>query len=251
MTIKDSFENVGFTPEEKMDLTARLERAAEQEDNMTNAAKRKIKRISGGMIFGIAAAVVMTAGALAAVLSPGLRDWMDATAPGASQALEDSIYRIGRSETYEGWTVTLDECVGDDTRAYIMASVTALEGVILERSEDKQITYDVEQVSDGESVPSYGEIHGTSCEIPDGNPADNKLSFFLELYDKPDQGLRGQRIGISIGRFRYHGLEDSSAEQPPLIDHMFLFEDIALDYPDTKLRLEPNVECPSWMGPPF
>ena len=63
MNIKESFERVGFTPEEKMDLTARLERAAEQEDNMTRATKQRIKKISGGMIFGIAAAVMMTAGA--------------------------------------------------------------------------------------------------------------------------------------------------------------------------------------------
>ena len=56
MNIKESFERVGFTPEEKMALTARLKRAAEQEENMTSQIKRKIKKISGGMIFGIAAA---------------------------------------------------------------------------------------------------------------------------------------------------------------------------------------------------
>ena len=66
MNIRDSFDRVGFTPEEKMDLTARLERAADLEENMTDATKRKIKRISGGMIFGVAAAAIMTVGALAA-----------------------------------------------------------------------------------------------------------------------------------------------------------------------------------------
>ena len=33
MNIKESFERVGFTPEEKMALTARLKRAAEQEQD--------------------------------------------------------------------------------------------------------------------------------------------------------------------------------------------------------------------------
>ena len=99
MNIRDSFDRVGFTPEEKMDLTARLERAAELEENMTDATKRKIKRISGGMIFGVAAAAIMTVGALAAVISPGLRSWFDTTTPGASSALEDGIYRLDRSET--------------------------------------------------------------------------------------------------------------------------------------------------------
>ena len=83
MNIKESFEHVGFTPEEKMDLTARLERAAEGKETMTNATKRKLKNISGGMLFGVAAAAVMTVGTLAAVLNPGLRTWFDTTTPGA------------------------------------------------------------------------------------------------------------------------------------------------------------------------
>ena len=58
MNIKESFEHVGFTPEEKMDLTARLERAAEGKETMTNATKRKLKNISGGMLFGVAAAAL-------------------------------------------------------------------------------------------------------------------------------------------------------------------------------------------------
>ncbi|MDE6865495.1 MAG: DUF4179 domain-containing protein, partial [Alistipes sp.] len=60
-------------------------------------------------VLGIAAAAVMTVGTLAAVVSPGLR-----TGCGGQEALESSIYRLDRSETYNGWTVTLDECVGDD-----------------------------------------------------------------------------------------------------------------------------------------
>ena len=121
MSIKERFESVGFTPEEKLDLTARLERAAEQEDNMTSATKRKIKRISGGMVFGVAAAVMMTAGALAAVLNPGLRGWFDTQTYGTQEKLEQGIYRLDRSETYNGWTISLGECVGDDNSVYIWA----------------------------------------------------------------------------------------------------------------------------------
>ena len=131
MNIKESFERVGFTPEEKMALTARLKRAAEQEENMTSQIKRKIKKISGGMIFGIAAAVMMTAGALAAVISPGLHNWFDTATPGASEILEDGIYRLNRSETFNGWTVTLGECVGDDSSVYIWVDIAAPERTVL------------------------------------------------------------------------------------------------------------------------
>ena len=42
MNIKESFERVGFTPEEKLELTARLEQAAKEEIK-TNTTKRNIK----------------------------------------------------------------------------------------------------------------------------------------------------------------------------------------------------------------
>lgn len=245
MNIKESFERVGFTPEEKMDLTARLERAAELEENMTSATKRKIKRISGGMIFGVAAAAIMTVGALAAVISPGLRSWFDTTTPGASSALEDGIYRLDCSETYNGWTVTLDECVGDDNSVYIWVDLTAPEGTVL-------------------APPEGGYIQGTYYEsgmmdleeIPDEDPTDNKVSFILRD-DWRKESLRGQTITIKLAPFIEYWFTGEGTEQSqhheentvtaPIKDHEWVFEDVKLDFPDQTVRLTPNVEVP-WNG---
>lgn len=222
MNIRDSFDRVGFTPEEKMDLTARLERAAELEENMTDATKRKIKRISGGMIFGVAAAAIMTVGALAAVISPGLRSWFDTTTPGASSALEDGIYRLDRSETYNGWTVTLDECVGDDNSVYIWVDLTAPEGTVLAPPEDGYIQ------------GSYLKADIMNVEqIADEDPTDNKMSFIIQE-DWQKESLRGQTITIKLAPFMEYWFTDdgrtlrthTKAEAPVRVSPLFSRKDV-------------------------
>lgn len=247
MSIKERFENVGFTPEEKLDLTARLERAAEQEENMTDATKRKIKRISGGMVFGIAAAVVMTAGALAAVLNPGLRGWFDTAGPGAPETLEKGIYRLDRSETYNGWTVALAECAGDDNSLYIWADVTAPEGTVLTTPGEGYFDT-VCRVEGAEG--SFGAMSY------DDDPTDNHVSILLRswiMYENP----RGKTVDIRLSPIvdtwwiedpetreeqSYRGSELTAA----IRDHEWVFEDVTLDYPDQTIHLEPNVEVP-WL----
>lgn len=238
MNIRESFARVGFTPEEKMDLTARLERAAELEENMTSTTKRKIKRISGGMMFGVAAAAIMTVGSLAAVLSPGLRTWFDTTTPGASSALEDGIYRLDRSQTYNGWTVTLDECVGDDSSVYIWVDLTAPEGTVFAPREGGSL-----------NIMYYiGSMGMNLQEIPDENPADNKKSFILQN-SWQDESLRGQTATIKIGPVMENWwtdpLTDSAQNhEEALLDYEWVFEDVELNFPDQTVRLTPNVEVP-------
>ena len=248
MNIKESFERVGFTPEEKMALTARLKRAAEQEENMTSQTKRKIKKISGGMIFGIAAAVMMTVGALAAVISPGLHNWFDTATPGASEVLEDGIYRLNRSETFNGWTVTLGECVGDDSSVYIWVDIAAPEGTVLAPPENGyfHIVY---------NIPGKGGTNMT--QLPDEDPTDNVISCLIQHNAQNEDGsLRGETVTIQIDPIidcwwtdrlteqaqRHEGSELTAA----IRDHMWVFKDVKLDFPDQTLCLEPNVEVP-WL----
>lgn len=254
MSIKESFERVGFTPEEKMDLIARLEQAAEQEDIMTNATKRKIKKISGGMVFGIAAAVIMTAGALAATISPGLHTWFNVIDPGASEVLESGIYRLDRSETYNGWTFTLGECVGDDSSVYIQVEVTAPEGTSLALREDGYFStlYMIE-------CGDYG-TGGNLNLLPDEDPNDNHLTFLIQ-HDFAWENLRGKTVDIEIKEFVdcwvdfeaadgddiwdiWH--EEGTEMTAAIRDHIWVFEDVTLDFPEQTIRMEPNVEVP-WL----
>lgn len=254
MSIRERFESVGFTPEEKLDLTARLERAAEQEDNMTSATKRKIKRISGGMVFGVAAAVMMTAGALAAVLNPGLRGWFDTQTYGTQEKLEQGIYRLDRSETYNGWTVTLGECVGDDHGVYIWGDVAAPEGTVLAFPEDSGLTASCWMENQEDRLGSIG------AHFMDDDPTDNHVSVLIRPFMTWGESPRGETVTLHLGPIvddvRTYGpeleggwrevLSTGSELTAAIRDHEWVFEDLTLDYPDQTIQMEPNVEVP-WL----
>ena len=247
MNIKDSFAHVGFTPEEKSDLTARLEQAT-KEGSKTNTTKRKIKRIGRGTVFGIAAAAVMTVGALAAVLNPSLRSWFDTTTPGAHETLESGIYRLDRSESYNGWTVTLDECVGDDSSVYIWVDITAPEGTVLAPPEDGYFQLYYSTYGGGSNM----------IQLPDEDPTDNQISCLIQRnsHNQYNGSLRGETVTIQIDPIIDCWWTDRLTEQAQLHegseltaairDHTWVFENVTLDFPDQTLRLEPNVDVP-WL----
>lgn len=318
MNIRESFARAGFTPEEKMDLTARLEQAAEQEENMANETKRKMKKISTGMIFGIAAAVMMTAGALAATLSPGvvrtwlhvgapdvpqtadssvcqpdqsvdtglpaipekpalpveavpsvgpveepveepqapvkpsgeLRTWFNTSAAAAPEALENNTCGLKRSETYNGWTVTLDECTGDRSSVYIHATLTAPEGVVL----DESCFYGFYWLESGDNNGSGGHMY----HLPDEDPTDNRITFLIQD-DFNYESLIGKTAKVKITDLLNYWWEQEDAElteeekvfyeqltelTDAIRGHVWTFEDVVLDFPAQTVQLESGARVP-------
>ena len=244
--INESFDEIRFTQEEQMELADRLRWAAEQEKTMTEGTKRKVKKVSRGVVIGIAAALTLTAGTLAAALSTGLRGYFDTATPGAQEKLESGIYQLNRSLEYNGWTVALTDCVGDDNKAFIWVEVTAPEDVSLTESENRwfRTLFDLS----GEGI--VGPMGGSLYTIPDGDPEDNRLSFCIEASPWVDGGLRGAVMDITLdpiedvalaGGENYQEIEMYERTEA-IRDHSWLFEDVVLDYPDQAIRLEPGLE---------
>ena len=244
--INESFDEIRFTQEEQMELADRLRWAAEQEKTMTEGTKRKAKKVSRGVVIGIAAALTLTAGTLAAALSTGLRGYFDTATPGAQEKLESGIYQLNRSLEYNGWTVALTDCVGDDNKAFIWVEVTAPEDVSLTESENRwfRTLFDLS----GEGI--VGPMGGSLYTIPDGDPEDNRLSFCIEASPWVDEGLRGAVMDITLdpiedvalaGGENYQEIEMYERTEA-IRDHSWLFEDVVLDYPDQAIRLEPGLE---------
>lgn len=249
--IQHGFENIRFTQEEKAGLAARLRQAAEQkEDVMTNETKKKVRKLSRGAVIGIAAALTLTAGAVAAAVSPTLRSYFDTRSPEDQKALEQGIYRLDRSLTHNGWTVALDECVGDDYQAFIWVDVTAPEGMRLKAPEDGTFVsgYSLERKE------HTGYMSRNLEALADENDQDNKISFCLEATSLSDEGLRGDTVDITLEPIvdtwiTGFGTEAAQThEGGPLTEairgHSWVFEDVELSYPDQSVRLEPEIEVP-------
>jgi len=249
--IRHGFEDIRFTQEEKANLSARLRQAAEQkEDAMTNETKKKVRKLSRGAVIGIAAALTLTAGAVAAAVSPNLRNYFDTRSPEDQKTLEQGIYRLDRSLTYNGWTVALDECVGDDYQAFIWVDVTAPEGMRLKAPEDgifmSGFNLDAEEIG--------GLTGGSLYALEDENDQDNKISFCIEANPSLDGGLRNSTVDITLdpivdtwvtgketGPVQFH---EGGPLTEAIRDHSWVFEAVDLNYPDQSIRLEPNLQVP-------
>lgn len=186
-----SFDYFAFTPEEKEQLTDRLRQAAEQEERMKEPTKRIIRHTGRRLLIGAGAAAALTMGTLAATVGGGLLGYFEARTPEDQGGLEDGIYRLDRSESWNGWTVALTDCVGDDANSYVWVEVTAPEGTVLCPPEDGQFC-------SGYTMRTAEEYSGSSItSIPDDDPGDERISFCLELTAL--QGtLRGRTVDLTL-----------------------------------------------------
>lgn len=251
--LRHSFDPIFFTPEEKEHLTARLKQAAEQEDNMKDSTKRTIHRTSHRLILGVAVAAALTTGALAAAVSGSFLTYFEARTPEDQSTLAEGIYQLNRSETYNGWTVSLTDCIGDDTNVYLWVDVTAPEGTILAPLHDGWFYGDFSlEFPAGVS----GTVGSGIAPIPDQNPQDNRISFCLDL-GVHDGTLRGQSIDVTLDTLVDRWWSDPLTDQAELHewdvmgaikDHVWVFEDVVLNYPDQAVRLTPDLEIPYMDG---
>ena len=245
--LRHSFDPILFTQEEKEQLTARLRQAAEQEDNMNDSTKRTIRHTSHRLIIGVAVAAALTTGALAAAVGGGLMGYFEARTPEDQSTLEEGIYQLNRSETYNGWTVELTDCIGDDTNGYVWVEVTAPEGTVLQPPEGGQFCsmYYLDSPEDhfGRNITA----------LPDSDPQDNCISFCLEL-NSLDGNLRGQTVDFTLEPIvdvwwtdsgtEYAAQHNGSELTEAIRDHTWVFEDVVLDFPDQAVRLTPELEIP-------
>ena len=245
--LRHSFDPVFFTQEEKEQLTARLLKAAEQEDAMKDSTKRAIRHTSHRLIIGVAVAAALTTCALAAAMGGGLLGYFEARTTEDQSALAEGIYQLNRSETYNGWTVSLTDCIGDDTNGYVWVDVTAPEGTVLQAPGGGEFCsmYHLESPEDrfGSSISA----------LPDSDPQDNRISFCLELTSL-NGDLRGQVVDLTLDPIvdvwwtdpgtsravQHRGSELTQA----IRDHVWVFEEVALDFPDQAVRLTPNIQVP-------
>ena len=249
--LRHSFPPISFTPEEKEHLAARLKAAAEQEETMNNTRRHTVRHISRRIAIGAGVAAALTTGALAAAMNGGLLNYFDARSPEDRNALEESIYQINRSETYNGWTVELTDCIGDDTNGYVWVEVTAPEGTVLQPPKGGQFCsmYYLDSPEDhfGRNITA----------LPDSDPQDNCISFCLEL-NSLDGNLRWQTVDFTLEPIvdvwwtdsgtEYAAQHNGSELTEAIRDHTWVFEDVVLDYPDQAVRLTPDLEVPYMDG---
>lgn len=141
---------------------------------------------------------------------------------------------LNLSQTVDGWTMTLTDCIGDDNRLYVGIEVTAPEGTVL-MEQGVPLPYGIEEididVGEGARHPGAWYI----SQIPDDSETDNHLRFVLWM--NCQESLDGKNLSLTLGKLSHgNGVCD--------FDGSWSFQDIQLDLADQSIRLEPQVSVP-------
>lgn len=232
---KTELDRVRLTAESKKALaeSLRRRRTADRPEIRT----RRL-RLGAGRIAAAAAVVcLLVTGAVAGVVaSPTLRDLVF----GDSAGYEQSSGFVGKSVERDGWTVTITDCVGDDRNLYLGIEVEAPEGVVLDAEDYRFLEYSNDFIRGGGSSGMQ--------RLPDDDPTDNKIQFMQKFYSSSfdSDGFSGRSrfmLKKLVHNFKWEEQENGRRIQKYDEDcgATWDFGYLDISYPDSTIRLEPNV----------
>ena len=135
----------------------------------------------------------MTAATVAAVGDPSLRGIIS----GDSAGYDQSSGIIGRSIEDGGWTVSITDCVGDESYCYIGVEVEAPEGTVLDGD---YYLMNAEFDSDMLHKGNGGGRDSLLRPLPDDDPTDNKVRM-VYTWSELGAGLSGARVRLRLTNF--------------------------------------------------
>lgn len=234
------FSHIEFTQDEKAALAQRLQQAAEQEETMTDNTKKKVRNVSRGMVVGLAAAAILTVGALAAVLNPTWGGLFSFQSSEEQELLEKLTYEIGETKTVDGWEITLSRCAGDDMMLYLWIDMKA----------PANFTYDPPE--NFQDLSTDWKLIWNGTQQNDGNGAyslhwdeETRTITYCSFWAIRNP-VAGKTVDIILEPLYWYGYDRDTEKEitSPLWDGNVVFEDVKLDYPNQTIHLTPNVEVP-------
>lgn len=239
---RDELDRMRLTEESRRALTSSLGRHRRPE--------RRPLRVTGGLrqaaVIAAAVCLLTTAAVAMVAASPTLRD----SVFGEGGGYEQSSSFIGRSIEKNGWTLTITDCVGDDLDLYLGLELVAPEGTVLDQ--DKGYFFGDSTFSFTMDFPGLGRDGGAEglFQIPDGNPTDNRISFLVharafDFFQGSAQSFNGQRVRLAFpGLSHYIWIEEEPDWRREVVrdcDETWDFGTLTVSYPDSTIRLEPDL----------
>lgn len=182
------------------------------------------------LVLGLAAAVILLLGmtVYAAVQPEVLAAWfprffaaqedsLEEITRNQAEIMEKGLVPIGKSQTHNGYTVTLQSGISDSRRAILIFEVTAPEGTIL----DSDVTsvkscIDIEVPSPGEG--NYAAAMRGGFRIPDHDPQDNRLLIAEEMIVQPPENAPFSLADGAVGKIHIEAILDcSDRENAPAV----------------------------------
>ena len=149
---------------------------------------------------------------------------------------------VGRQGEHNGWKATVTDCVGDKYRAYIGIEVEAPEGTVLDEGLYAMwVDNDFDTGGREERPYSYGGF---------ADPTDHKVRLRYD-WASSDGGANHVKLRLKLSDFHEnHGYlyEERNWDRETLCEGEWDFGWMDIDYTDSTIHLEPNVEIPGGDG---
>ena len=137
--------------------------------------------------------------------------------PNQAEIMEKGLVPIGKSQTHNGYTITLHSGISDSRRAILIFEVIAPEGTVLDSNFtilDSQIDVEIPSLKTG----NYAASLRGGFPIPDNDPYDNRLLTAVEITVQPPKGAAFSLADGAIGIIHIRSiLNCSDREKAPAV----------------------------------
>lgn len=189
---KAELDRVRLTGESKRALAESLGRRSE---GKTAAYKRPLR--VRHIIAAAAAVCLLAALAVPAIAQVAGIPTLGSIFAGDQAGYDQSSGVIGRTMENDGWTVTITDCVGDESYCYLGVEVTAPEGTVLDGD---YYLMDAEFDSNMRYKGNGGGADGLLRPLADDDPTDNKVRMVFQ-WSELGAGLSGARVRLKLTNF--------------------------------------------------
>lgn len=217
---RDKMDCVRLSASGKQSLIAELATAGEK------PAPRPRRILRTGLVTAAIAGLLTVAAGAALLMVPVLRNYF---VDSSQYVYQKNSQVLDLSQTIDGWTLTLADCVGDGRFLYIGMELTAPEGIIPNPSANFD-WYDL-VIPDG-AIGRTGNI----VRLPDNDPADNRVQF--AFWQGTYHSLNHQTLDLAFGKLS-HRIQPGSID---VIEHegIWRFPAVSIDFPQNEIHLMPN-----------
>lgn len=238
------FSHIQFTQDEKSALAQRLQQAAQQQAAVPARSGKRAGKLRRGVVIGLAAAALLTVGALAAVLRPAWGGLFSFQSSQEQSLLEELTDKIGETKTAGGWEITLSQCAGDDTMLYVRMDLKAPDSFRYDPPEDYlrlEASWDL--MMDGRRQNA-----GSAVSQFDWDEETRTLTYWSGW--PTGNSIAGKTGDLILEPLHWFGWDPENCEfvRIPLWEGDVAFEDGTLSYEDQTIRLTPNAEIPYLNG---
>lgn len=126
-----------------------------------------------------------------------------------AEIMDTCLIPINKSQTYNGYTITLQSGICDNRRVIFIFEVAAPAGITLD-SNTCILDCDIEVEKPHPNTGNYSAVVKSGFQIPDEDPFDNRFCVAKEVTVQPPESLHYSLADGAIGVIKINSLLDSS-----------------------------------------